>query len=262
MGGLWVDYETNGDNTWDVESPRNQMTNVPGLYAAGECEFQYHGANRLGANALLACLVGGEIAAQGIMAYLDKGDVAADGLNTSLLADAKAEKQSEYDALRRSNGSENPYRLHAELAETMWNNCGIWRVQKDLESARVKLDELAVRARQCDLIDDSGWSNQAVPFTRAVIHMIEQSKAIVDGAMTRDESRGAHFKMDTPERDDSKWLKTTLASYDNGKTKFEFEDIDTRFLAPRARKYAVNQIGIVKKLMGEDFLSGFNASSK
>jgi succinate dehydrogenase / fumarate reductase, flavoprotein subunit len=262
MGGLWVDYETNGDNTWDVESPRNQMTNVPGLYAAGECEYQYHGANRLGANALLACLVGGEIASQGIMAYLDKGDVAADGVSSTLLEEAKSEKQAEYDTLRKSNGTENPYRLHAELAETMWNNCGIWRVQKDLEQARVKLDELAVRARQCDLIDDSGWSNQAVPFTRAVIHMIEQSKAIVDGAITRDESRGAHFKMDTPERDDKKWLKTTLASYDNGKTKFEYEDIDCRFLAPRARKYAVNQIGIVKKLMGDDFLSGFEAAKK
>ena len=58
MGGLWVDYETNADGTWNVDSHRNQMTNVPGLYAAGECEFQYHGANRLGANALLACLVG------------------------------------------------------------------------------------------------------------------------------------------------------------------------------------------------------------
>jgi succinate dehydrogenase / fumarate reductase flavoprotein subunit len=262
MGGLWVDYETNGDNTWDVESPRNQMTNIPGLYAAGECEFQYHGANRLGANALLACLVGGEIASQGVMAYLDKGDVAADGLNSSLLEEAKREKQSEYDSLNKNNGSENPYRLHAELAETMWNNCGIWRVQADLINARGKLDELAERARKCNLIDDSNWANQAVPFTRAVINMIEQSKAIVDGSITRDESRGAHFKMDTPERDDKNWLKTTVAVYDNGKTKFEFEDIDTRFLAPRARKYAVNQIGIVKKLMGEDFLAGFSAAAK
>jgi succinate dehydrogenase / fumarate reductase, flavoprotein subunit len=260
MGGLWVDYETNGDNTWDVESPRNQMTNVPGLYAAGEAEYQYHGANRLGANALLACLVGGEIAAEGIVAYLGKGDVMADSAN-SLLGEAKREKQAEYASLKKSNGGENPYRLHAELADTMWNNCGIWRVQNDLITARTKLDELAERARKCNLIDDSGWSNQAVPFTRAVIHMIEQSKAIVDGAIVRDESRGAHFKMDTPERDDKKWLVTTLASYDNGKTKFDFEPIDTRFLSPRPRKYAVNQIMIVKKLMGEDFLAGFSAAA-
>jgi succinate dehydrogenase / fumarate reductase flavoprotein subunit len=262
MGGLWVDYETNGDNTWDVESPRNQMTNVPGLYAAGECEYQYHGANRLGANALLACLVGGEIAAEGIMAYLQKGDVAADSLPSSVLDDARNEQQSIYNTLAGSNGTENPYALHAELADVMWNNCGIWRVQADLLKARGSLDDLATRARQCGLTDASGWSNQAVPFTRAIINMIEQSKAIVDGAITRDESRGAHFKMDTPERSDTDWLKTTLASYDNGKTKFEFEPIDCRFIAPRARKYAVNQIGIVKKIMGENFLEGFAGAAK
>lgn len=259
MGGLWVDYETNGDGTWDVDSPRNQMTNIPGLYAAGECEFQYHGANRLGANALLSCLVGGEIAAQGIMAYFQKAQLG--DLPSNTLEDARKERQSEYDTLATSNGSENPYRLHAELADVMWNNCGIWRVQKDLESAVGKLDDLAARARQCDLIDDSGWNNQAVPFARAVINMIEQSKAIVGGAIVRDESRGAHFKMDTPERNDGEWLKTTLAEYTPKGPTFTFEPIDVRMMAPRARKYAVNQISIVKKLMGENFLSGFDGAS-
>ncbi len=262
MGGLWVDYETNGDNTWDAESPRNQMTNIPGLYAAGECEFQYHGANRLGANALLACLVGGEIASEGILSYFAKGDVAADSVTSTMLDDARNEKQAEYDTLRKSNGSENPYKLHAELAETMWNNCGIWRVQKDLETARVKLDELTTRARQCNLVDDSGWTNQAVPFSRAVINMIEQSKAIVDGAIQRNESRGAHFKMDTPERNDNEWLKTSMATWTPTGTQFKYEAIDCRFIAPRARKYAVNQIGIVKKLMGENFLEGFSSAAK
>ena len=262
MGGLWVDYETNGDNTWDAESPRNQMTNIPGLYAAGECEYQYHGANRLGANALLACLVAGEISAQSVMAYMAKGDVAADSLSSTVLAEAKAEKQSEYDFLKKSNGTENPYKIHQELGETMWNNCGIWRVQKDLESARGKLDELTVRIKQCGLVDDSGWANQAVPFTRAVVNMIEQSKAIVDGAIQRDESRGAHFQMDTPERNDTDWLRTSLASWTSTGTNFTYEPIDCRFIAPRARKYAVNQIGIVKKLMGENFLEGFQSAAK
>lgn len=259
MGGLWVDYETNGDNTWDPDSPRNQMTNIPGLYAAGECEFQYHGANRLGANALLACLVGGEIAAEGVMSYLTKGDVAADSLSSAAVEEAQREKQAEYDQLRQSNGKENPYQLHAELAEVMWNNCGIWRVQNDLFAAREKLDELTIRARQCDLVDNSGWSNQAVPFARAVIHMIEASKAIVGGAIDRQESRGAHFKMDTPERDDANWLKSTLATWTPQGPQFSYEPIDCRFIPPRGRKYAVNQVGIVKKLLGDNYLSGFEA---
>lgn len=254
MGGLWVDYNLNPDGTWNPDEPRNQMTNIPGLYAAGECDYQYHGANRLGANALLSCLVGGEIASQGVAAYLRelKPSEGAD----ALMADAKSQRESEYLALKRSNGTENPYRLHAELGDTMWNGCGIWRTQKDLIAAREKLGELAERARQCALVDDSGWTNQAVPFTRALINMIEQSKAIVGGAIIRNESRGAHFKMDTPNRDDEHWLKTTLAKYTPSGPEFSFEKIDTRYIAPRARKYRINQNKIVLEIMGEDALKG------
>ena len=148
------------------------------------------------------------------------------------------------------------YNYPGELADTMWNNCGIWRIQRDLLTARTKLDELAERARKCDLLDDSGWANQAVPFTRALINMIEQSKAILGGAITRDESRGAHFKMDTPDRDDKNWLKTTLATWTPTGPAFEYEPIDTRYISPRPRKYRINQNKIVKEIMGEDALKG------
>jgi succinate dehydrogenase / fumarate reductase flavoprotein subunit len=253
MGGLWVDYSLNSDGAWNPDEPRNQMTNIPGLYAAGECDYQYHGANRLGANALLSCLVGGEIAAQGVLSYVkETGGMDAP---TAALEDARAQRQAEYDQMKRSNGSENPYRLHVELADTMWNNCGIWRLQTDLLSARTKLDELADRAKQCDLIDNSGWANQAVPFTRALVNMIEQSKAIVGGAIIRDESRGAHFKMDTPDRDDATWLKTTLATYAPQGPSFDFEPIDCRYIAPRARKYRINQNKVVKEILGEEALN-------
>jgi succinate dehydrogenase / fumarate reductase flavoprotein subunit len=260
MGGLWVDYELNGDGSWNVDSARNQMTNIPGLYAAGECDYQYHGANRLGANALLSCLVGGEIAAQGVSAYIrEKNGSDAD---PTLLGAARAEQQAIYTGLKQSNGPENPYQLHAELADVMWNYCGIWRVQTDLLKARTSLDELAARARQVNLVDDSGWSNQAVPFARAVINMIEQSKAIVGGAIDRDESRGAHFKMDTPDRDDTKWLKTTMAKWTPTGPEFTYEPIDCRYIAPRARKYKVNQNMIVKKLLGEDYLDNLLGKKK
>ena len=197
------------------------------------------------------------------MAYLSKGDVSAADVPSSLLDEAQKEQSDVYTKLAGSNGSENPYALHAELGDLMWNNCGIWRVQADLLMARTGLDELAGRARQCGLTDSSGWTNQAVPFTRALINMIEQSKA---NRRRRNHPRlkaaVPTSKMDTPERSDTDWLKTTLASYDSGKTKFEFEPIDCRFIAPRARKYAVNQIGIVKKIMGENFLEGFASAKK
>lgn len=258
MGGLWVDYEKGHETAIDIDSPKNQMTNIPGLYAAGECDYQYHGANRLGANALLSCLYGGEVTAQGIQAYLKTADVAGEDAD-ALVAKAVEEKVAEYNGLKKSNGTENPYRLHAELSDVMWNNCGIWRTQKELLESQPKLEELAARAKQCALLDDSGWSNQAVPFVRSVQNMVEQSKAIVAGAIIRDESRGAHFKMDTPDRNDTDWLKTTLATYSPQGPQFTYEQIDCSYIAPRARKYRINQNKIVKEIMGEDYLKSLGA---
>lgn len=255
MGGLWVDYEKGVDSTLDLNSPRNQMTNIPGLYAAGECDYQYHGANRLGANALLSCLTGGELTAKGVSAYLNSLP-AETGSVESQLRDAESKNKSAYVALTKSNGSENPYQVHAALADCMWNNCGIWRTQKDLLSAREQLKEIGERAQQCNLIDSSEWLNQAVPFTRQLGHMIEMSKAIVAGAIDRQESRGAHFKMDTPERDDENWLVTTKATWTpNGPTLDFSERVECNYEKPRARKYRINQIKVVKEVMGESYLS-------
>jgi len=264
MGGLWVDYEkgSNGE-TLDVNSPRNQMTNVPGLFAAGECEYQYHGANRLGANALLTCLTGGELAALGVQAYLGSAlEGGWEDVPQTTLGEAVSFRQNEYSTLQNSAGGENPYRLLAELQETMWNYCGIWRLQKELLSARDKLDELAGRATQCRLIDSGGWTNQAVPFTRSLQNMIEMSKAIVGGAILRDESRGAHFKLDTPDRDDSKWLRTTKARWQPTGPTFDFdEQVECSVIAPRPRKYKINQNKVVKLIMGEDFFANAGLAS-
>ena len=254
MGGLWVDYEKGHEGPLDPESARNQQTNISGLFAAGECEYQYHGANRLGANALLTCLTGGELAALGVLAYLRDLPASGEDLASSVAADATAEEETRYAELRKNNGTENPYRLASELSETMWNYCGIWRLQRELLGAKDKLDELAARAKQCAMLDGGDWSNQAVPFTRNLINMIEMSKAIVGGAIIRDESRGAHFKLDTPERDDDKWLVTTKATWSEAGPVYDLtERIECNTLAPRPRKYKINQNLVVRKVMGEDF---------
>ena len=165
MGGLWVDYETSGnDVALDIDSPRNQSTSIPGLYAAGECEYQYHGANRLGANALLSCLTGGELAAQGVQAYLRNLDAGHEDLAVGVAEEARSACQQEYDGLRQAKGSENPYQLAAELSETMWNYCGIWRLQNELASANDKLTELGERSLQCAR---GGASGQVGPGCRA-----------------------------------------------------------------------------------------------
>jgi succinate dehydrogenase / fumarate reductase flavoprotein subunit len=254
MGGLWVDFEKGHEGALDIESHRNQATNIPGLYAAGECEYQYHGANRLGANALLSCLTGGELASQGVLAYFQNMEVSTEDLASSVADDAQLEQQSRYDTIMRSDGTENPYGLLAELQETMWNNVGIWRLQKDLIGAQGTLDELTERSKQCAVIDAGAWSNQAAPFTRTLQHMIEMSKAVVAGAINRNESRGAHFKLDTPQRDDDQWLRTTRATWTEKGPELDLDEkVDCSYIAPRARKYKVNQHSIVTKIMGDDF---------
>ncbi|MBX3111196.1 MAG: succinate dehydrogenase (quinone) flavoprotein subunit [Fimbriimonadaceae bacterium] len=252
MGGLWVDYEKGHDTTLDELSPRNQATNIPGLYAAGECEYQYHGANRLGANALLTCLTGGELCALGVLAYLKN---VSGELEPGAADAARKEQEAAYAALRQNKGTENPYRLASELSETMWDYCGIWRLQKELLAARAKLDELAERARQCSVLDNGDWTNQAVPFTRQLGNMIEMSKAIVSGAIARDESRGAHFKLDEPERHDDRWLVTTKATWAPEGPKLDFsEKVECNTLSPRPRKYKINQNMVARYVLGEDIL--------
>ena len=79
MGGLWVDYERTADGGLQVGSPQNQLTNIPGLYAIGECDYQYHGANRLGANSLLCCIFSGLITAPGIETLLKGAEASRSG---------------------------------------------------------------------------------------------------------------------------------------------------------------------------------------
>lgn len=255
MGGLWVGYEKGHDSALDIDSPLNQQTNVPGLFAAGECEYQYHGANRLGANALLSCLTGGELASQGVMAYLRNLDAGHEDLPMSVSDDARKFREDEYNRYAHAQGDENPYQLAAELSDLMWTYCGIWRKQDELLDARTKLNELADRTQQCSVLDAGTWVNQAVPFTRGLSHMIEMSKAIVGGAIARDESRGAHFKLDTPERDDDKWLVTTKATWTPQGPELDFsEKVECNTLSPRPRKYKINQIKVARFILGEEVL--------
>src|SRR5438045_7599161 len=108
MGGLWVDYEADGNNDMVKSSPRQQATSIPGLYAAGECDYAYHGANRLGANSLLSCIYAGMISGPAMISYAKnnlktKGDVPA-----SLLASGKKRWDERFAAIYGMSGAENP----------------------------------------------------------------------------------------------------------------------------------------------------------
>jgi len=222
MGGLWVDF--------------NQMTNIPGVFAAGESEYQYHGANRLGANSLVSCIYGGFQAGPKAIEYA-KGLSAAEGDGG---AEAERKRQIDLnDRLLKSDGSENPFRLWRELGDTMSKHATVVRYNKGLKEADAKIVELLERYQKINLSDKSAWANTSFAFTRQLYNMLQLARVVAQGAALRDESRGAHYKPDFPERNDEQFLKTTKAYFapDADEPRFEFEAVDTQFIKPRPRRY-------------------------
>ncbi|MBD1372899.1 succinate dehydrogenase flavoprotein subunit [Hazenella sp. IB182357] len=233
MGGLWVDF--------------NQMTNIPGLFAAGECEYQYHGANRLGANSLLSCIYGGLITGPKAIEYIRGLDKSTDDLPTEFMNQQVNLEQEKYDNLMQMDGTENAYVIHKELGEWMTDNVTVVRYNDRLKKTDQKIQELMERYQNISMIDTSKWSNQAGPFTRHLWNMLQLARVVTIGALKRDESRGAHYKPDFPDRDDENFLKTTKAKYTPEGPAFEYEDVDVSLIKPRLRNYAVSKEGSDKK---------------
>jgi len=222
MGGLWVDY--------------NQATNVPGIFAAGECEHQYHGANRLGANSLVSCIFGGFVVGPNAMKYAR--NLQAASANGHF--DSERKRQQEINTkLMKADGNENPFKLWHELGDIMTRNVTVIRYNKNIKETDAKLVELLERYQHVNLSDRTQWANTTIAFTRQLYNMLQLARVIAQGAAMRDESRGAHYKPDFPERDDKNWMKTTKASFapDADEPKFEFAPVDASLIQPRPRKY-------------------------
>ena len=255
MGGLWVDFEKTSDGKLAMGSPRNQATNIEGLYAAGEVDYQYHGANRLGANSLLSCIYGGLVAGPAIATYVKNMKTSAFDLPLSAFKNAQKREEEKYAATLAMDGGENPYKLHDELAEVMLRDCTIERDNAILDKVIAKIDELEDRFVRIGIPDTSARHNQSAQFVRHLRNMIVLARVIAQGAKNRDESRGAHYKPGFKQRDDAKWLRSTLAFYeaDGARSVVRFErgfdttllgkslratdEVDTSLVRPRARRY-------------------------
>ena len=139
----------------------------------------------------------------------------------------------------KADGSENMFKLWRELGDLMTKNCTVIRYNKNLQETDAKLVELLERFRRVNLSDPSQWANTTIAFARQLYNMLQLSRVIAQGAAMRDESRGAHYKPDFPDRDDKSWLKTTKATFapDADEPRFEFEPVDVSLIPPRARKY-------------------------
>lgn len=224
MGGLWVGLD--------------QQTNIPGLFAAGECDYTQHGANRLGANSLLSAVFAGMTAGPNAAAYA-KGLPEGQNIPQSVYEAATAKDESDYRSILKLDGAENAYRLHQEMGELMTKNVTVVRNNADLAETLVKLEEIDERLSRIGVQDKATWSNANVPFIRQLYGMVDLAMVITKGALERNESRGSHFKPEFPDRNDEEWLKTTIARYDTASHSpvLSYEKVDTSLIAPRKRDY-------------------------
>lgn len=223
MGGLWVDFE--------------QRTNIPGLFAAGECDYSIHGANRLGANSLVSCVYGGFTAAPAAIDYaknVERKNTESNGFHT-----AELNKQQEINTqIVKSEGTENQYKLHEELGKWMTDNVTVVRYNDRLKATDEKIIELQERFKKISINDSNLWATQAVPHARQLKNMLELARVITLGALNRDESRGAHYKPDFPERNDEQFLKTTIAEWSAESPIISYEAVDIGLIEPRKRDYS------------------------
>ncbi len=228
MGGLWVDLE-------------GGMTSIPGLFAAGEVDYQYHGANRLGANSLLSCIYAG-LYSVGPAATRWAKEAARTGSTVAPAAFSQEviRQEENHRWLMRADGPENPFVLHRELGQWMNNNVTVVRHNARLQETDNKLQELMDRYRKLGLPDKSEWANQPLFFSRQLWNMLVLARVITLGALARNESRGAHYKPEFPDRDDANWLKTTRARFigPTDAPELTYEQVDIQYIKPRKRDYS------------------------
>jgi succinate dehydrogenase / fumarate reductase, flavoprotein subunit len=277
MGGLWVDHEAKGDGGLNIGAPRNQQTNIPGVYAIGECDYQYHGANRLGANSLVSCIFSGLMVSPSIINYVASFNGQKASELPSGLFDQEVRKHKEYydSLLRRPPGGPNPYKVHGELGRVMTKAATVVRHNDEMKQAYEEVCELQQEAAHCSIADTSSWSNQTAPFARALHDMFPMAKAILQGAIARDECRGAHYKpeyslseitatdpaerrreaeawVDRFEANNRKWLKSTLAKCGpGGEPTLSYEEVNTTLIPPRPRLYGLAGGDVIEQVYKE-----------
>lgn len=257
MGGLWIDYDTQADadglSRMPLVSPKNHATSIPGLYACGECDFGYHGANRLGANSLLSTSFSGRVAGDAVSAYVKglKGDTNG---TPDATFDAERKRQDDINQSVKSNdGGENAFTLHRELGDLMREHVFVERTNAGLDEALAGIRKLRERSEKITLDHKGTWMNQSLSWARQVRDMITLAEAITLCARKRDECRGSHYKPEfelkvpagkfegDPEYDEykakwkannDKWLKHSVVTHTPDGPQIEYTPVDVHVMAP------------------------------
>ena len=235
MGGAYVDWPASEDK--DRLSRFRQMTSIPGCFVIGEADFEYHGANRLGANSLLSALFAGFVAAGEIPRYIET--LPSDPIPQAVFQEALSIEERKRVELLNRRGPENVHLLHEELSDWLLRNVTVKRNNADLAETYDAI--LSIRERFLHItVDDQGATlNQTLQFAQEFEGMLEIALAITKGALLRNESRGSHFKPEFPKRNDEEWLKITLAEYRPDSPSITYRPVDCRYLKPQMRDYTV-----------------------
>ncbi|MFI4894497.1 MAG: succinate dehydrogenase flavoprotein subunit [Phycisphaerales bacterium JB058] len=267
MGGIWTTYtpgayspseprqahkpgspipaSTEPGQGLTIGAPNNMMTSITGLYAFGEVNFAYHGATRLGANALLSCIFDGLCNGASVVNYVSDESPDVASLPASVFDAAVKSEQDKHDRLIATSSSgkaseaNNPYIIAKEMGEEMTAASTVVKTGPRLEQCLAKLDELMDRYKNVHLGDAASWTNQSLSFTRATGDMLILAEASAKAGLLRKESRGSHYRTDYPDRDDANFWKTSVARYNpsTGRSDIEFVEVNAPLVKPRPRTY-------------------------
>jgi succinate dehydrogenase / fumarate reductase flavoprotein subunit len=226
MGGIATNVDgqvTAGDDN----SP------FPGLYAAGECAcVSVHGANRLGCNALLELLVFGRRTGGEIRRFIHTIGF------SNLPPDFDRDALHKIRSLMEDGGKEKIGPLLFDMQELMMDNVSVFREQDGLSDALAKVRQLKERYKEVAVHDKGSCFNRELLEAVELGNMLDLTELITMGALQREESRGAHYREDFPERNDENWLVHTMAKLaDNGEPHLFYQPVTITKFQPRERKY-------------------------
>jgi succinate dehydrogenase / fumarate reductase flavoprotein subunit len=219
-----------------IDVDRDCASQVKGFFAAGECAcVSVHGANRLGGNSLLETVVFGKIAGEEASKRVKQ--IGLESKAEKILLEEALDQKSRIEGWRRKDSGIKVHRLLDRVKNIMSDRVGVFRNKKDLAEA---LEEISMAREDYRNVYISG---DCLRYSQALVNIIEfesmldLAEVITRGAIDREETRGSHFRNDFPKRDDKKWLKHTLVTFDGAKPQISYTDVQIDKYEPKERKY-------------------------